>query len=125
MDCKSCIDKCHSGCCGVIPFDRKFVKKHKPLRPVIKELEIDKDTVVLETPGFICPYLNEDFSCSVYEDRPEVCRLYGNETQINLTCQYMDKDGRIRSRQERRMVEQKIGKFMGRYIKASNDRGDK
>jgi RNA ligase (TIGR02306 family) len=72
---------------------------------------------LLETEGNSCPYLGLDFKCSIYEDRPEVCRLYGNEQDINLTCQYQDKNGRMRSRQEKRIIESKIKKFMDSWIK--------
>ena len=118
IDCSKCLNKCKAGCCGVIPFERKFIVKHKPVREVIKEIDVGHDTVVLETKGMVCPFLGEDYHCTIYKDRPEVCRLYGNEGQINLTCQWQDKNGRMRSRQERRNIEREISKFMDRFIKS-------
>ena len=114
MQCQKCISKCHAGCCGVVPFDRKFVAENKPVRKVLKVLDVG-EFVVLETENMSCPYLNLDYSCSVYSKRPDVCRLYGNENNINLTCQWRDKNGRIRSRQERRQIERKIIKFIDNY----------
>jgi Fe-S-cluster containining protein len=77
--------------------------------------DLQEDVVVLETENFACPYLSDTFHCSIYRDRPDVCKLYGNESQINLTCQYQDKNGRMRSRQERRAVERKITKFIDKF----------
>lgn len=116
INCDQCLNKCKAACCGVIPFDRKFVKKHKPVRKVIREIDMG-DEVVLETEGLKCPYLGEDYHCTIYKHRPEVCKLYGNEAQINLTCQFQDKNGRMRSRQERRKVERDIEGFMDKFIK--------
>jgi len=109
MDCSKCIKNCKAACCGIVPFEKKFVKNNKPLRKVIKEHEF-KGMILLETKGYICPYLKEDYTCSVYDKRPEVCRLFGNESHIMLTCQFQDKDGNIRSRQNRRSVGRKISK---------------
>jgi Fe-S-cluster containining protein len=116
MNCQKCLAKCKAGCCGVIPFDRAFLKRHKPVREVLKEIDTG-EFVILETEDMACPFLQADYACAVYADRPDVCRLYGNETQINLTCQWLDKNGRERSRPERRQVERKITKFMDNFIK--------
>lgn len=117
MNCANCLKDCKAACCGIIPFEKDFIKRHKPIREVLKTIELDNDLIVLETENFVCPYLNSDYSCSVYKDRTDVCKLYGNETQINLTCQFQDKDGRIRSRQERRKIERQINKFIAKYVK--------
>jgi Fe-S-cluster containining protein len=119
IDCSKCLAKCKAICCGIVPFDPGFIAKHKTVREVVNRLDISDGNVVLETKDWRCPYLGEDYRCTVYEDRPDVCRLYGNEQQINLTCQYQDKDGRIRSRQERRAVEREIGKMIKRFVKAN------
>lgn len=117
LNCDQCLSKCHAACCGVVPFSKGFISKHRPVREVLKEVEIETGDVVLETEGHNCPYLKENYQCSVYKDRPEICKIYGNETQINLTCQFQDKDGRMRGRQERRAVERKITKFMENFLK--------
>lgn len=55
----------------------------------------------------ICPFLGLDDRCTIYHDRPEVCHIFGSEIAITMTCSYQSKDGRIRSRQERRDIERK------------------
>jgi Fe-S-cluster containining protein len=52
-----------------------------------------------------CVFLNDDLSCNVYEDRPWVCKKYGDESCSFMTCPFQSKEGRIRSRQERRKIE--------------------
>lgn len=116
MDCQKCLQKCRAVCCGIIPLERKFIKKHKPVRKVLKEVELGGDMVILETEGRYCPYLNQELKCSIYNERLEVCRLFGDESQIALTCPFQDKEGRIRSRQERRAVERKVSKDMDRFL---------
>jgi Fe-S-cluster containining protein len=118
MNCEKCLGTCKAVCCGIVPLEKKFTMKHQPVRKVIKELDLGDGNVILETEDYRCPYLGEDFKCSVYKDRPEICRLYGNEKVITLTCQYQDKHGRIRPRPERREIERQIKKVVKKHIKS-------
>ncbi len=52
-----------------------------------------------------CPFLTYDLKCNIYENRPFVCREFGKESHERLKCSFQDKDGRERSRQERRLIE--------------------
>lgn len=67
-----------------------FVNKHF-IQPITKDM--------------MCPFLNKDYTCNIYEDRPGVCRDFGNETHRDLTCSYQDKEGNERSRQESRKLK--------------------
>jgi Fe-S-cluster containining protein len=66
-----------------------------------------------------CCFLNEDLSCNIYDDRPDICKEYGKENDIQLTCAYQNKDGKANSKQVRRMIERKqakkIDNFMNRF----------
>ena len=104
MNCDKCLLQCKAACCGVVPFDKKFVEKNKPSRKVKSTQEFG-DKVILETEDLTCPYLSKDYKCTIYDDRPEVCRLFGNETHKYLTCPYQTKDGKIRDRADRRRIE--------------------
>ena len=57
-----------------------------------------------------CTFLKDDFTCNIYDDQPKVCKKFGDETHLMMTCVYQDKNGRIRSRQERRTLERKSNK---------------
>jgi Fe-S-cluster containining protein len=35
--------------------------------------------VATDTPDRACVFLREDTSCAVYEDRPDICRNFGQE----------------------------------------------
>lgn len=48
------------------------------------------------TSDLLCPFLKKDLGCAIYEDRPEVCRKYGDETHPMLCCPMQDKDGNAR-----------------------------
>ena len=50
--------------------------------------------------------------CKIYNERPEVCKRFGDESHPALCCPYQDKNGRVRSRAERRYTERQIDKFI-------------
>lgn len=119
MNCEKCIEKCKAACCGISPFKREFVKKNPPKRKVITETDLGNE-VALETEGWVCAYLGDDYRCTVYDKRPEVCKLFGSEKHPALVCPYQDKDGRIRSRQERRNIERSENKMVEKIWKNKN-----
>jgi hypothetical protein len=116
LNCKNCISKCGAACCGLVPISKKIFEKNKPYREFLEVVDLGDD-VIFETKDFKCPYLNEENACTIYDKRPEVCKLFGSEKDIKLTCPYQDKDGRIRSRQERRMIERAGEKDMNRIFR--------
>ena len=61
--------------------------------------------VDLKTREGMCPFLGLDDKCTIYHDRPAVCRKFGDESTILMTCRYQSADGRIRDRAERRRIE--------------------
>lgn len=123
MDCKKSHAQCKAQCCHVcaIPeaiFERNIEKIVRPIKeirrgagPVIPldlqklDLKSEEILVVPITQDMKCCFLNEDLNCNIYEDRPNICRKFGDESHIFMTCSYQSKDGRCRSRQERRMIE--------------------
>lgn len=116
FDCKKLHHVCKAGCCTITPIPKdlwnecrgKVVEK---VEEVKEGLQVDpetgelKDFVVPFTKSLKCPFLNEDLSCNIYEKRPYVCRKFGDESHKYLRCHFQDKDGRIRTRQERRSLE--------------------
>lgn len=128
MDCKKCHIKCKAECCGVCPIPSKIYDTH--LDKIVNEPESIKRLMLHEilsekplssslcsekieyvmpvTKNLKCPFLNQDYSCNIYEDRPPVCRKFGDESHPFLTCRWLSKDNKERSRQERRMIEREI-----------------
>ncbi len=117
FDCEQCKKKCKSICCGYVPIGNPIIAKHpigKPYRKVPFHI-VDDMTMVVGLDD-MCAYL-ENGTCSIYEDRPDVCRKFGDESANGLVCPYQDKNGRIRSRQERRAIDRGIQKQIDQIIK--------
>lgn len=109
LDCSQCLARCKGECCQCVPIPARLLETHKPVREIVKILDVGvqvgEPCVVAVTESNRCPFLGEDFKCTIYDDRPLVCRKYGDESCIFMKCSWQDKDGRLRSRQERRAVE--------------------
>lgn len=102
MACPNCnkfLHLCKAGCCGVFPLEKSLLYAHRDKihTPITNEIDMGDDTVVPMTKSGNCTFLKADLSCSIYEYRPEVCNLFGNEQHLNLTCSYQTKDGQERS----------------------------
>lgn len=119
FDCKKMHSKCQANCCSMIsiPKDLYEDKKDKIVTQPDKVINSFDNHVLPITPNQSCIFLNEDFSCNIYEDRPSVCREFGNETHPMLYCPFLDKDGNERSRQNRRLIQQKSHKYISNYVK--------
>lgn len=115
MDCSKCIKTCKANCCGPIPFPKEFFEKHKPVREILQKIEQDGLIIAICKENY-CTFLGEDFKCSIYEDRLFICNKFGDAEHPFSTCIYQDKDGRIRSRQEKRKLQRKIGKEVDKRI---------
>lgn len=111
FDCKKMHPKCKASCCGTVPIPNETWEKHKDkaIRPIEEVLEYE-DCVIPVTTCRYCTFLDLDYSCSIYEDRPPVCGKYGDETHPMLVCPYLDKNGKERSRQAQRHEMRKINK---------------
>lgn len=77
---------------------------------ILDNLEMDitvanTEFVLPMTENLKCCFLNTDLSCNIYDDRPNICKKFGDESHSFMTCHFQDKHGRIRSRQERRKLE--------------------
>lgn len=70
----------------------------------------DQAHIVLRTEDGKCVFLKDNLDCAIYEDRPWICRKFGDESCGMLTCSWKAKDGRIRSRQEKRKIERAVEK---------------
>ena len=84
IDCSKCPEG--AGCCGLIPFSKEFYEKHKD-KIKVKPIEIIEGdgAVVPATKDLKCVFLDPKTNlCAVYNDRPEVCQLYGTKEGIKL-----------------------------------------
>jgi len=94
MKTKCQTHKCHACCCYNIPFDSGELErfKDKIVRPVLFTDNLFGALVAFTDPSpenNKCPFLRDDYKCNIYENRPEVCRLYGMIER--LPCQWLKK----------------------------------
>ena len=88
---------CHAECCGIVPIPNETLKQFAYLlRPDVKFTAVDEKTTVCVDKENRCGFLTEDCKCAIYENRPEICRIFGNpgEKHPCLTCSYKRKKGK-------------------------------
>jgi Fe-S-cluster containining protein len=81
-----CKPGCH-GCCGIVPFSTSEKNKVAALRP-LEQWEPFMNSSWVPASALMtmtCPFLGKD-GCSIYEDRPMVCRLFGAVDHPNMKC---------------------------------------
>lgn len=109
MDCSKSHHECKAVCCGAVPLPEDLVNRHNFVRPV-KELVKGEGIVIPITEDGYCPFLSSDLKCTVYDERPYICKEFGKEYQVFLICPWQSWEGRIRTKHERSHLIRKIGK---------------
>lgn len=107
MNCKTHHNICKACCCGPVPIQREIFAGNfeKQVVPVVELFELGEKVLLLTATGK-CTFLNDDYSCNIYEHRPDICRKFGDETHINMTCAFQDKNGIGRTLKETKKIEQ-------------------
>jgi Fe-S-cluster containining protein len=90
--------ECRAGCsecCTLPPLKKDFLLKYQHLvkTPGIKVI-LEFGYCFALTPDYMCPFLVGG-RCSVYDDRPKICRQYGQVK--NMPCVYFTPSGRERT----------------------------
>lgn len=73
-------------------------------QPIIKTIPFAAGVVIPITENGKCPFLQSDYGCAIYNDRPAICKKYGDETHPFMTCSYQTKDGEARPEKERKKI---------------------
>ena len=82
MNCNVSI--CKAECCGPIPFNIFNFNRFKYLIEKKYELEMLSDSVIIAlTDDLSCIFLNENYKCKIYENRPFLCKMFGDPSQKN------------------------------------------
>lgn len=96
MKCR--IHQCHAACCYNIPFEHNELERFadKIVNEVLFTLPMGGSAVVAFTvEDFLdiqhnkCPFLRHDCKCNIYENRPDVCRKFGQIEE--LPCKFRKK----------------------------------
>ncbi len=104
--------KCKAVCCSMIALPRKIWEENqdKVITKPDEVVDYPNDHVfpLTETGG--CPFLRDDHNCNIYENRPEICREFGDESDIFMSCPYLHKNGKERTRQNFRYLQRQLAK---------------
>lgn len=109
FECKKYHCQCEAKCCGIVPLPQKVwsdnqAKIQREVKECHKANAIDPDDgkrknffLPITEDGY-CPFLTKDFDCAIYEQRPKVCKKFGDETHWALRCPMQHADGSPRTR---------------------------
>src|ERR1700761_4646488 len=97
-NCPAFHSVCKSSCCGPVPIPTSTYLKNKHLiqKTVVEVQDLGDHTLPI-TDTLSCCFLTGDLSCMIYNDRPDVCKKFGDETDLLMTCVYQTKDGNERN----------------------------
>lgn len=84
MNCN--ISKCKSECCGAVPMAQSFKKYPFARKCDVKDFD---DFFIAVDENLTCGFLNENYQCSIYENRPNLCRKFGSGKHPLLVCDYL------------------------------------
>lgn len=101
-----CKAGCKGDCCGPVPIPRATFEKHKDKINNYTLVEFGNEVLPDREGRTQCLFLGDDYKCMIYEDRPEVCKMYG--VSLELPCPYVKPNGRLRSEAQVRRWERKI-----------------
>ena len=105
IDCSKCPKP--GDCCGIFPMNKELVEKNKdkfqvkPYKIVMME-----NSVGIITEDLLCVFLNRKIGkCTIYDQRPDICKLYGVLDDKRLRCPYFKRSGNRRSPGSQKQVE--------------------
>lgn len=108
-----CRENCGE-CCGVVPIPKTTWEDNKHLaKRVVEVREFDKLMAVITT-DMLCCFLGDDKKCLIYNQRPEICRIYGMIP--DLACPYVRCNGTSRIPEEVKLVQSFINKSVDKTL---------
>lgn len=91
---------CKAGCCYNVPMPKKLISAYrkKIANPILRIESLNDDMVLAITDNDPnknkCPFLNKEYKCNIYPQRPCVCRMFGDERFVSvsrfLRCAYLN-----------------------------------
>jgi Fe-S-cluster containining protein len=103
-------------CCGVTPMDLSLVEKNKDKFQINGKIEIAGDKCVVLTEDMACIFLNrETKECSIYENRPNLCKIFGFDEK--LLCPYFKSNGSPRSEAKTKQIDRIYKKRISKLFK--------
>ncbi len=105
IDCSKCPEP--GSCCGPFQMKKGFIEEHKD------KIQKKPEKIVSGSwfecalcDDVACVFLNRKTKkCAIYEDRPEICRLYGISKNIRIQCPWFKPSGNPRSEASRKQIQ--------------------
>jgi Fe-S-cluster containining protein len=122
FECKKYHCKCEAKCCGIVPIPASIWQKnqHNIQRLVISKQrvmagqnnQVARLSILPITEDFYCPFLKQDLSCAIYNDRSEICRKFGDESHLMLCCPVQKADGTPRTAEEASQMDEQVDAYL-------------
>ena len=109
MNCN--ISECKAKCCGPVPMDKDIFNKNKHLINKSAHItHLENNILCFDPKSLACGFLDDDKKCKIYEDRPEICRLFGDRKHNIpiLKCQYL---GQIGTMEQENLMDNTISRL--------------
>ena len=84
MNCN--INICKAECCGAVPLAQSFKRFSFARKCEVKDFD---DFFIAYYENLTCGFLDENYKCSIYEFRPNLCRKFGDASHKLLTCEFL------------------------------------
>ena len=122
FDCSTvCPKKSKADCCGYVPMENEFWEKNKNKAQVeVKVMKWDDDHVLPLTENLDCAFLDKNYKCVVYDERPKICRLFGTKEVKGFQCPYLKPSGQKRGKKERNKLVGENNGQMNKIAKRIN-----
>jgi Fe-S-cluster containining protein len=82
-------ENCESSCCGLFPLPAKLFNRHQHKAQKPYRIVETADHIIPLTEDGWCIFLNDKKRCVIYNDRPNICRMYGEIPNPRLQCSRM------------------------------------
>ena len=107
FDCSQFVPKkCQAFCCGPVPIPTETYFKHEDkIQREVVYAEMLSGAIMPHSKDKYCVFLSKELKCSIYEDRPSVCKSFGvTESSSLIQCPFMKPSGRHRSKEEQKQL---------------------
>ena len=118
QECRKLIEAkaCHADCCGCVPLPLEIYRgnlNHIEDFSIIESEEAVDEEVYIITKDGKCIFLNRLTSeCTIYTNRPDVCRNYGTSKDMLLQCPFLNPSGHPRSLAKRKRLDRAVDKSL-------------
>jgi len=88
-------------------FEKEFIEKFKDkIEPNFKQIIEKGNEIYYFYDDCRCPFLDRNIlKCKIYENRPNICRIYGTGKDPRILCPHFKPNGSLWSEAKRKQLE--------------------